>query len=69
MIGREELLEQEEFWVLLFVLGGVLLNWPLLSLAAGKVRVLGYPLMLVYVLAVWLTIILWAYLFERWSSD
>lgn len=69
MIGREELLEEGEIWVLLFVLGGVLLNWPLLSLAAGTVRVLGYPLMLVYVLAVWLMIILWAYLFERWSSD
>lgn len=62
-------MEQDDFWILLFVLGIFLLNWPLLSLAIGASRVFGYPLILVYILVVWLIIILWAYLFERWTLD
>jgi len=69
-IGRRDLLEQDEFWILLFTLGFFLLNWPLLSLVAGENHVLlGFPLILVYVMVVWLMIILWAYLFERWSAE
>lgn len=69
-IGRRDLLEQDEFWILLFTLGFFLLNWPLLSLVAGENHVLlGFPLILVYVIVVWLMIILWAYLFERWSAE
>jgi len=68
-IERRDLLEQDEFWILLFTLGFFLLNWPLLSLVAGENHVLlGFPLVLVYIMVVWLMIILWAYLFERWSA-
>ncbi|MHC1632126.1 MAG: hypothetical protein ACXQT4_07580 [Methanotrichaceae archaeon] len=66
---RKDLLEQDELWILLFILGIFLLNWPLLSLAVGESRILGYPLVLVYISIVWLMIILFAYLFERWTSD
>ncbi len=68
-ISIKDLMEQDDFWILLFVLGIFLLNWPMLSLATGESRVFGYPLMLVYILVVWLIIILWAYLFERWTLD
>ena len=32
MISRKDLMEQDEFWILLFILGGVLLNWQILYL-------------------------------------
>ncbi|MHC1594682.1 MAG: hypothetical protein ACXQT2_05175 [Methanotrichaceae archaeon] len=68
-ISIKDLMEQDDFWILLFVLGIFLLNWPLLSLATGAFRVFGYPLILVYILVVWLIFILWIYLFERWTLD
>jgi hypothetical protein len=69
IVSIKDLVEQDEFWILLFILGGALLNWPLFSLAVGDSQVLGYPLVLVYILIVWLMIIMWAYIFERWTSD
>jgi len=68
-ISIRDLMEQDDYWILLFVLGIFLLNWPLLSLATGGSRIFGYPLILVYILVVWLIIILLAYLFERWIPD
>ena len=41
----------------LFLLGFLLLNYPLLNLFAGTVRVLGIPLLYAYVFAVWALLI------------
>jgi hypothetical protein len=41
----------------LFLLGFLLLNYPLLNLFAGTVRVLGVPLLYAYVFAVWALLI------------
>ena len=68
-VSKEDLTEQNEFWILLFVLGSLLLNWPFLTLAEKGTQIFGYPLILVYILALWMAIILGAYLFDRWSSD
>jgi len=68
-ISRKDLMEQDEFWVLLFILGSVLLNWPILSLAAGGDETTGRFWILVYIISVWLVIILSAYLFDRWTSN
>ncbi|MGC9514358.1 hypothetical protein [Methanocrinis sp.] len=68
-ISRKDLMEQDEFWVLLFILGSVLLNWPILSLAAGGDETSGRFSILVYIISVWLVIILSAYLFDRWTSN
>jgi len=68
-ISRKDLMEQDEFWILLFVLGSVLLNWPILSLVAGGGETSGHFTILVYIIAVWLMIILSAYLFDRWTSN
>ncbi|HII05900.1 MAG TPA: hypothetical protein HA349_00865 [Methanotrichaceae archaeon] len=62
-------MEQDEFWILLFILGSVLLNWPVLSLATGGGGPLGHFTIIVYLVAVWLMIILFAYLFDRWTSN
>ncbi len=59
-----DLLLQNEFWVFLFVLGGVLLNWPMLTLTVGY-SVMGIPLILVYIAFIWFAIILVLYLFDR----
>lgn len=63
-----DLISQKDFWVYLFVLGWVLLNWPLLSLADG-LFLLSVPAILVYIAAIWLIMILLMYLFDRGSSD
>lgn len=59
------LLWQKEFWVLVFVIATMLLNWPILTIPAGH-EVLGIPATLVYVPTVWLLMILITYLFDRW---
>lgn len=64
-LSIKDLLEQDETWVFLFLMGVALLNWPLLSLAAGKENILGYPSILIYLALVWLLIILIAYLLDR----
>ncbi|MFZ3094154.1 hypothetical protein [Methanothrix sp.] len=53
---------------MLFFLGWVLLNWPLLSLT-NDIILLDMPAILIYVSAVWLILILLMYLFDRGSSD
>jgi hypothetical protein len=53
----------------LFLLGCLLLNYPLVSLFAGTAHVLGVPLLYIYVFAVWVLLIgLMALVVER-SSD
>ncbi len=64
----KDLLWQNEFWAFLFIVGAVLLNWPVLTVVAGK-NILGVPAILVYVTAIWLLIILIIYLFDRGYSD
>jgi len=52
--------------VALFVLGLLLLNYPLLNLFAGEGSVLGVPRLYAYVFAVWaLLIVLLAMVVER----
>jgi hypothetical protein len=63
-----DLLDQKEFWAFLFVLGWLLLNWPLIELAEGSV-VMGMPAILVYIASIWLILILALYLFDRRNSD
>jgi hypothetical protein len=65
----KDLLDQDELWVLLFVVGVVLLNWPVLSIAAHDASLRGIPGILVYLTGVWLLIIFFAYLREWGRSD
>ena len=52
--------------IALFLLGCLLLNYPLFSLFDGATRILGIPLLYVYVFVVWaLLIALMAYVVER----
>jgi hypothetical protein len=53
----------------LFLLGCLLLNYPLVSLFAGATRVLGVPLLYVYVFVAWVALIaLMALVIERGSD-
>ena len=52
--------------IALFLLGCLLLNYPLFSLFSGATRVFGIPLLYVYVFFIWaLLIALMAYIIER----
>ena len=64
----KDLFNQDGFWALLFAIGVVLLNWPILSLAVDRSPLLGIPRILVYLTVVWLLIILFAYLNDRGRS-
>jgi hypothetical protein len=68
-LSIKDLINQDEFWAFLFVFGAVLLNWPMLSLAADKQLLFGVPPVLVYINAVWLLLIFFAYLFGRRYPD
>ncbi|MDM7935348.1 MAG: hypothetical protein QUS08_08185 [Methanothrix sp.] len=63
-LSSRDLLGQDELWLFLFVLGWVLLNWPMIALPA-RGTVLGVPAVLVYVAAIWLMIIIALYLHDR----
>ena len=55
--------------VALFLLGCLLLNYPIFSLFAGVTHVLGIPLLYVYVFFVWaLLIVVMACVIERRSD-
>jgi len=66
--SMQDLLGQKEFWIFLFVLGWVLLNWPLIELGDGY-AIFGMPAILVYVAFIWLFFILALYLFDRGNYD
>jgi hypothetical protein len=68
-VSLKELMEQDEFWIMLFVLGLFLLNWPILSLVAGDATLFGYPLTLVYILMVWTIIVIIIYVYDRCDFD
>ena len=64
----KDLLRQNEFWVFIFVLAAIMLNWPMLTLVVGQ-SILGVPATLVYLTIIWLLIIVILYLFDRGYSD
>jgi hypothetical protein len=67
-LSIKDLLDQNEFWGFLFLIGTAMLNWPILSLATGKTGIFGFPSILIYIAIVWLAIIFFAYQFDRRSS-
>jgi uncharacterized membrane protein YhaH (DUF805 family) len=63
----KDLFGQDGFWALLFAVAVVLLNWPVLSIAADGSPLWGIPRILVYLIVVWLLIIFFAYL-KEWGA-
>lgn len=58
-----------EAWVLFFILGIVMLNYPLLQIFNKQVPLLGIPLLILYFLIGWPLSIFVIYLFSRTLSD
>lgn len=50
-------MKSKDLLVTLFALGVVLLSWPFLTVVNGPVAVLGIPLLVLYLFAVWAGII------------
>ena len=67
-LSLQDLLSQKDFWIFLFALGWVLLNWPLLMLGEG-LTVMDAPAILAYITTIWLFFILALYLFDRGNFD
>ena len=57
-------LHHREAWVIFFVLGLVMLNFPFLHIFNKDVQVLGVPLILLYLLVGWPLSIIVIYLFS-----
>lgn len=53
----------------LFLLGFLLLNYPLVSLFAGTTQVLGVPILFIYVFVAWALVIALLALVVEHSSD
>jgi hypothetical protein len=53
----------------LFLLGFLLLNYPLVSLFAGTTQIFGLPLLFIYVFAAWALVIALLALVVEHSSD
>ncbi|NPV61820.1 MAG: hypothetical protein HPY61_04180 [Methanotrichaceae archaeon] len=68
-LSPKDLFSQDEFWILLFFLGAVLFNWPILSLAIGRMSAASIPTVLAYISAVWILIIAILYWFDRGSES
>ena len=67
-LSLRDLMGQKEFWIFLFAVGWMLLNWPLIKLAEGHIW-MGIPAILIYVASIWIIIILALYLFDRGSIE
>ncbi len=50
-------MKSKDLLVALFALGVVLLSWPFLTVVNGAATVLGIPLLVLYLFAVWAAII------------
>ncbi len=66
-ISLRKLLSQNEFWVFLFVIGWIMLNWPMLAMVVGSF-IWDIPTILIYVALIWMLIILALYIYDRGYS-
>jgi Na+-driven multidrug efflux pump len=57
------------FWLFLFFLGFVLINYPFISIFDKKIFVFGYPLLYIYFFVGWLVSIIVVYIFSRKIDD
>ena len=58
-------LKLKDTWVICFVLGLVMMNYPFISIFNKPVRAFGLPLLYLYLLAGWVFSIFIVYLFSR----
>jgi len=55
----------KEAWVIFFILGVIMLNFPFIHIFNKNTTVLGFPLLILYFFVGWLISILVIYLFTR----
>lgn len=59
----------KEAWILLFLLGVTMLNYPFLHIFNKDVQLLGFPLLFLYFMIGWPASILVVYYFSRHMRD
>jgi len=63
--GPQQSSHFKEAWVIFFILGIIVLNFPFIHIFNKDTTVLGFPLLILYFFIGWLTSILVIYLFTR----
>ncbi len=59
----------KQAWVIFFILGIIMLNFPFIHIFNKDTTVLGFPLLILYFFIGWPTSILVVYLFTRKTDD
>lgn len=62
-VGLLRRLQLRESWVIFFILGVILINFPFLQIFNRSVTIFGFPLMFIYLFAGWGVSIFIIYLF------
>ncbi len=55
----------KQAWMIFFILGVIMLNFPFIHIFNKDITVLGFPLLILYLFLGWPTAILVVYLFSR----
>ncbi|MCX7769637.1 MAG: hypothetical protein N2202_00985 [Proteobacteria bacterium] len=58
-------LKEKELWLILFVLGVIILNYPLITIFNQLIFIAGYPLFFIYLNLGWIISIFVIYLYSR----
>lgn len=63
-------LQLRESWIIFFILGNVMINFPFIKIFNKTGAIFGFPLMFIYLIAGWAASIFVIYLFTRpFESD
>lgn len=60
-----KILKEKELWLILFVIGVVILNYPLITIFNQLSFIFGYPLFFIYLNVGWIVSIIVIYLYSR----
>jgi hypothetical protein len=63
--GSQQSSHFKQAWVIIFILGIIMLNFPFIHIFNKNTTVLGFPLLILYFFIGWPTSILVVYLFSR----
>lgn len=58
-------LQLQESWIIFFIMGVIMMNFPFLNIFNKPVTIFGFPLMFIYLTAGWASSICIIYLFMR----
>ncbi len=61
-------IKEKEWWVILFILGVIVLNYPFIVIFNKTIFVFGYPLFFLYIYVGWAISILMIFIFTQFGG-